>query len=274
MKITDEMIEAGWHAVHGVKFEEVRKILTAALSASPAGAVKPKPLEWRDEGTGVFRRVRATTSIGTYSTWRLDGSLDYSLYYNEELIKTCSDLEAAKTAAFADYSARIMSAIEPAGVGVETEAPSTHVGGDTIEYTLRAMAQNYAGGHSWDHLDGEACTKAADEIRMLRAGIKRMSDEEELCAETTGDDPFSLVYLAAKLAAAEARAEAAEALLKEAGPIIKEVAELPDAVTQRHLVQLLVCPEGDERTIGSSTNYGPIIRAARSIAAKIGGKDE
>lgn len=77
------------------------------------------------------------------------------------------------------------------------------VGGDTIEYTFRAMAQNYAGGHSWDHLDGEACTKAADEIRMLRAGIKRLSDEEELCAETTGDDPFSLVHLAAKLAATE-----------------------------------------------------------------------
>ena len=81
--------------------------------------------------------------------------------------------------------------------------PSSHVGGDTIECTLRAMAQNYAGGHSWDHLDGEACTKAADEIRMLRAGIKRLSDEEELCAETTGEDPFSLVYLAAKLASSE-----------------------------------------------------------------------
>ena len=39
---------------------------------------------------------------------------------------------------------------------------------------------------------------------QLRTGIKRLSDEEELCAETTGDDPFSLVYLAAKLAKAEA----------------------------------------------------------------------
>lgn len=40
----------------------------------------------------------------------------------------------------------------------------------TQEYVLRAMAVNYAGGHSWDHLDGEACSKAADEIAALRAG--------------------------------------------------------------------------------------------------------
>src|SRR5690606_21802007 len=51
-----------------------------------------------------------------------------------------------------------------------------------------------------------AAREAAALIRSLRAGIKRLSDEEELCAETTGDDPFSLVYLAAKIAAAEARA--------------------------------------------------------------------
>lgn len=47
--------------------------------------------------------------------------------------------------------------------------------------------------------------EAADEIERLRTGIKRLSDEEERCSETTGDDPFSLVYLAAKLAAAENR---------------------------------------------------------------------
>ncbi|MCR6502534.1 hypothetical protein MUO32_26255 [Shinella sp. CPCC 101442] len=42
----------------------------------------------------------------------------------------------------------------------------------------------------------------------LRTGIKRLSDEEELCAETTGNDPFSMVYLAAKLAKAEAEVKA------------------------------------------------------------------
>ena len=34
---------------------------------------------------------------------------------------------------------------------------------------LRAMALNYAAGHHWDHLDGEAVTKAADGIDALLA---------------------------------------------------------------------------------------------------------
>lgn len=49
--------------------------------------------------------------------------------------------------------------------------------------------------------------RMAREIDLLRSGIKRLSDEEELCAETTGDDPFSLVSIAAKLATAEAAAD-------------------------------------------------------------------
>jgi hypothetical protein len=48
-----------------------------------------------------------------------------------------------------------------------------------------------------------ALDEAETELNHLCAGIKRLSDEEELCAETTGDDPFSMIYLAAKLAAAE-----------------------------------------------------------------------
>lgn len=35
--------------------------------------------------------------------------------------------------------------------------------------TLRAMVANYKDGHRWDHLDADACTKAADEIDRLRA---------------------------------------------------------------------------------------------------------
>lgn len=41
---------------------------------------------------------------------------------------------------------------------------------ETQEFTLRAMAENYTDGHQWDHLDSEACIKAADEIKLLRAG--------------------------------------------------------------------------------------------------------
>lgn len=41
----------------------------------------------------------------------------------------------------------------------------------TQEYTLRAMARNYADGNLWDKLDREACFKAADEIKALRAAL-------------------------------------------------------------------------------------------------------
>lgn len=46
----------------------------------------------------------------------------------------------------------------------------------TQEYILRAMAKNYAGGHSWDHLDGEACVKAADEIKRLREDYEFLTE--------------------------------------------------------------------------------------------------
>lgn len=44
----------------------------------------------------------------------------------------------------------------------------------TQQYILRAMAKNYAGGHSWDHLDGEACMKAAEEIARLRDALEKI----------------------------------------------------------------------------------------------------
>lgn len=43
----------------------------------------------------------------------------------------------------------------------------------TQQHTLQAMANNYRNGHSWDHLDGEVCTKAADEIKQLRDKLER-----------------------------------------------------------------------------------------------------
>lgn len=58
------------------------------------------------------------------------------------------------------------------------------------------------------------------EIERLRVGIKRLSDEEEFCAETTGDDPFSLVYFAAKLATAEAENSALRHIISDAASAI------------------------------------------------------
>ncbi|BEG74477.1 DUF3850 domain-containing protein [Achromobacter xylosoxidans] len=58
-----------------------------------------------------------------------------------------------------DEAARLRAPVAPA------------VPKDTQEYTLRAMGRNYSGGHSWDRLDTECVTAAADEIRVLRAAL-------------------------------------------------------------------------------------------------------
>lgn len=41
----------------------------------------------------------------------------------------------------------------------------------TQKHTLRAMAHNYRNGHSWDHLDGEVVTLAADQIERLETNL-------------------------------------------------------------------------------------------------------
>jgi hypothetical protein len=43
---------------------------------------------------------------------------------------------------------------------------------ETQQFILKAMARNYSKGHSWDKLDAEACLKAAEEIRTLRAALE------------------------------------------------------------------------------------------------------
>jgi hypothetical protein len=117
MTITGEMMMAAASATgHTIHPEDLRKALEAALSASPAGV---KPLEWRK----LYEDSQAWPM-----TWHGKGLFDkiYPIeqYYSSgqfyTLGKGFDTLEAAKSAAFADYSARIMSAIEPAGVGAET----------------------------------------------------------------------------------------------------------------------------------------------------------
>lgn len=67
--------------------------------------------------------------------------------------------------------------------------------------------------------------EALAEIATLRAGIKRLSDEEELCAETTRDDPFSMVYLSAKLSAAEKEIRRHEVLFESKDETIRQLTE-------------------------------------------------
>jgi hypothetical protein len=70
----------------------------------------------------------------------------------------------------------------------------------TQEYVLRAMATNYARGHCWDHLDGETCRKAADEIKALRSPEGRewrcFHCDEVFTDEVTAKDHFGYDMLA------------------------------------------------------------------------------
>lgn len=87
-----------------------------ALSASPAG-VKPKALEWEgDEYVGWT--ARDAGHLYEIDDDGSDDEKDYTLevvIYGRSHLTRHETLEAAKSAAQADYSARIMSAIEPAG---------------------------------------------------------------------------------------------------------------------------------------------------------------
>lgn len=102
-------------------------------SASPAG-VRVKALEWELTEVGWM----AKTPFGAYfvsqwkrSPFRWAFSNDVSGVDKYEYPHGDADtLEAAQTAAQADYDARIMAALE----GVETPAPETHVAG-----TLRVL---------------------------------------------------------------------------------------------------------------------------------------
>jgi hypothetical protein len=60
------------------------------------------------------------------------------------------------------------------------------VSGDDIVYLLKAMATNYSGGHSWDHLDGEACMTAFAELTRLREALAAETKARET-AETERD---------------------------------------------------------------------------------------
>lgn len=108
------------------------------LSALPAGVVKPKPLEWDEpKKPDLYCSYDYTKANGAGLTYQIEWKSwkdypGYCVYAGENMVGTFDTLEAAKSAAFADYSARIMSAIEPAGVGVETPPPSTHVVGDAL----------------------------------------------------------------------------------------------------------------------------------------------
>jgi|GEM_PF-5781147 len=136
MKITGEMMMAAASATgHTIHPEDLRKALEAALSASPAGVVKPKPLEWEYDEEGWYS---VQTVCGPYEARVTDRGAVRIRKPSEAWQSFEGDIDAAFAFLFDDYSARIMSAIEPAGVGVDTPPPSQHVAGSGLMERLEA----------------------------------------------------------------------------------------------------------------------------------------
>ena len=167
--------------------KRAREVL--AMSASPAGVVKP--LEWRKlyegsnawpmtwHGTGIFGKI-----------YPVEQHSPNQPFYT--LGKGYDTLEAAKSAAFADYSARIMSVIEPAGVGVETPPPSTHVAVAEAAKRYLAAIDSDPENDIWDTWDGkpaEGALKTASDASWADHGQKieaRLSELRAALATTEG----------------------------------------------------------------------------------------
>lgn len=139
--ITDEMVELGCAAISQkrgydwpsswdeeelrIGRENMRAALSAALSVETRAKVKP--LEWTAEDNGEFIAVSA---VGWYHIGFPARSWNLTMP-SGEVPSFGDDLEAAKAAAQADYSARILSALS-----VEQPTPtlcdSSHTGGENV----------------------------------------------------------------------------------------------------------------------------------------------
>lgn len=100
-------------------------MLTAALPHLPQG-VGVKKLEWRDGyKDSQCTIIQADTLGGTYQVRQVDGLIWLDSIGKQTIYPT---LEAAKAAAQADYSARILSALEPS-TARELHGPFGHIVG-------------------------------------------------------------------------------------------------------------------------------------------------
>jgi hypothetical protein len=90
-----------------------RAMYRAMIAASPqpeAYGVRVKPLEWREEAK---HWLRASSVLGAYSITEYSGmrSEGFKLEYGGGLTSYFNNLDEAKAAAQADYSARILAAL-------------------------------------------------------------------------------------------------------------------------------------------------------------------
>lgn len=139
-------------------------MLTAALPYLPQGVgVKVKPLEWGKSSIG--ERDKAQTVVGSYFIGDPAPGSYNVLFDNDQitaLLTVCPSLEAAKSAAQADYEARILSALVPSAgdMGNPITITYTNYRGETSERTITPIRPWY-GSTEW-HPEPQWLLKAYD----------------------------------------------------------------------------------------------------------------
>ena len=198
MNITKEAIEAFYSKAEVTRHGTILHLeaaLTAAYAAMPAGVVKP--LEWhaitspREDGppepTGD---IEANTMIGEYSVCfdedEAVAGTPWCCWSPVECVGHFADFEAAKSAAQADYSARIMSALEPAGVGaVEAPQLSIHKRGSQNRWSI-----DHSAGRPILMLDGCSVIESEDAEYLLRLIKNDQAKNREASTPAALKDPL------------------------------------------------------------------------------------
>lgn len=186
--VTEEMIEACIVANTNAKLfggnprDWVRAGLTAALSLQP-NAVKVRALVWREGNPGSYTEV-ADSPFGHYSVWEINGTGCWAPWKQGSGTIAEGGLAGAKAAAQADYTARIMSALDGA-------TPSVHV---TALNDIKAEAYQREAVPSQsatkDAIRGTALALSARLgaiERMCRAALSASNDVAEV-KETPADE--------------------------------------------------------------------------------------
>jgi hypothetical protein len=170
MEVTEEMRNA-FHSKAEVlptgTMLHLDEAIRAALSAAPAPEVKVKPLEWVKHPTA--NGWRAETILGTHQVWSINCvSWQFDGWSGDRLLEKAETVDAAKAAAQADYTTRIMSALEVPQVKETAEA---HVSSANIADMIRRGIKDQGYGYT---LKGDKLTVSSDEVFAI--DIAKLAD--------------------------------------------------------------------------------------------------
>jgi hypothetical protein len=161
-------------------------------SASPAlpsqVGVSIKPLEWgeADEDASGYRNFDAKSALGTYSVYRIKVNASWTVECGSRRIGVYPGEAEAKTAAQADFNARIRSCLtSPAAEPVENDERRRYheqigkllklVSQDRLNEVQRAEFDEIDEDHSWD---GLSCSCGGGWLVGHRAGCPEDASRE------------------------------------------------------------------------------------------------